>query len=99
MKFGSKKLWNTLIPPSSVCQHGSRSCREPILLGKPSPDKEKIPKEEAFGAGAQKEQGASASPIFFCRSTRNRKWGLEEGALSAGGEKAARKSLFEEDRE
>ena len=99
MKYGSKKLWNTLFPPSSIRQHGSRSCSEPILLGKPSSNREEILKEEAFGARAQKERGASASPIFFCRSTRNRKWGLEEGASSASGEKAARKSLFEEDRE
>ena len=99
MKFGSKKLWNTLFPPSSVSQHGSLSCSEPILLGKPSSNRKEIPKEEAFGAGAQKEQGASASPIFFCRSTRNRKWGLEKGASSASGEKATRKSFFEEDRE
>ena len=71
MKLSSKKLWNTLFPPSSVCRHDSRSCSEPILFGKPLSDREEIPKEEAFGAGAQKERGANASPIFFCRSTRN----------------------------
>ena len=65
----------------------------------PSPNREETPKEEAFGVGAQKDLGASASPIFFSRLTRNRKWGSEEGALSASGEEAARKSLFEEDRE
>ena len=66
VKFGSKKLWTTLFPPSSNRRQGSRSRSEPLLLGKPSSDSEELPKEEAFGVGAQWERGFSASPIFFC---------------------------------
>ena len=32
VKFGSKKLWNTLFPPSSNRRQGSRSYSEPLLL-------------------------------------------------------------------
>ncbi|RVX22531.1 hypothetical protein CK203_012731 [Vitis vinifera] len=88
MKFGSKKLWNTLFPPSSVRQHGSRSCSEPILLGKPSSNREEILKEEAFGARAQKERGASASPIFFAD-----RQGIESGVWRKGLRRLVAKRL------
>ena len=52
MKFGSKKLWNTLFPPSSTRRHGSRSRSEPLMHGKPSSSSVELLMEVAFGAGA-----------------------------------------------
>ena len=65
-KIGSKKLWNTLFPPSFDRRQGLRSRSEPLLHGKPSSDSEEFPKEETFGARSQSERGFSASPLFFC---------------------------------
>ena len=69
------------------------------MLGKPLSDSEKLPKEEAFGVGAQWERGFNASPIIFFRSLRIRKRCSREGALSSRGEEAVRKPFFEEERE
>ena len=55
VKFGSKKLWTTLFPPSSDRRQGSRSHSEPLLLRKPLSDSEELPKEEAFGEKAKWE--------------------------------------------
>ncbi|RVW91367.1 hypothetical protein CK203_035379 [Vitis vinifera] len=99
VKFGSKKLWTTLFPPSFDRRQRFQSRNEPILLGKPSSDSEELPKKEAFGAGAQWERGFSASPIIFCRSPRIRKCGSGEGASSSRGGEVVRKPFFEEDRE
>ena len=99
VKFGSKKLWTTLFPPSFDRRQRFQSRNEPILLGKPSSDSEELPKKEAFGAGAQWERGFSASPIIFCRSPRIRKCGLGEGASSSRGGEVVRKPFFEEDKE
>ena len=51
MKFGSKKLWTTFIPPCSGCRQGVRSQSEPLMHEKPSSDCEASPKEDAFEAG------------------------------------------------
>ena len=50
VKFGSKKLWTTLFPPSSDRQQGLRCRSEPLLHGKNPTDSEEFPKEEAFEA-------------------------------------------------
>ena len=44
-KFGSKKLWTTLFPPSFDRRQGLRSRSEPPLLGKSLSDSEECPKE------------------------------------------------------
>ena len=99
VKFGSKKMWTTLFPPSSDQRQGFRSRNEPLLLRKPSSDSEELPKEEAFGVGAQWERGFNVSPIIFCRSSRIRKRCSGEGASLSRGEEVVRKPFFEEDRE
>ena len=99
VKFGSKKLWTTLFPPSSDRRQGFRSRSEPLLLRKPSLDSEDLPKEEAFGVGAQWERGFNVSPIIFCRSSRIRKRCSGEGASLSRGEEVVRKPFFEKDRE
>ena len=45
VKFGSKKLWTTLFPPSFDRRQGLRSRSEPFLHKKPSSDNEELPKE------------------------------------------------------
>ena len=55
VKFGSKKLWTTLLPPSSDRRQGLRCCSEPLLHGKNPANSEEFPKEEAFKAGSQAE--------------------------------------------
>ena len=99
VKFGSKKMWTTLFPPSSDRRQGFRSRSEPLLLRKPSLDSEDLPKEEAFGVGAQWERGFNASPIIFFRSPRVRKRCSGEGASLSRGEEVVRKPFFEKDRE
>ena len=69
MKFGSKKLWTTLIPPSSGCRQGVQSQSEPLTHEKPSSDYEAPPKEDAFEAGTQMERRFNASPLTFYRSS------------------------------
>ena len=69
------------------------------MLRKPLSDSEELPKEEAFGVGAQWERGFNASPIIFFRSLRIRKRCSGEGASSSRGEEAVRKPFFEEERE
>ena len=69
VKFGSKKLWTTLFPPSFDRLQGHRSRGEPLMHVKPSSDSEESPKEEAFEAGSQLERGFNASPLMFCRSS------------------------------
>ena len=66
MKFGSKKLWTTFIPPCSGCRQGVRSQSEPLMHEKPSSDCEASPKEDAFEAGTLIEQRFNASPLAFC---------------------------------
>ncbi|RVX07312.1 hypothetical protein CK203_022582 [Vitis vinifera] len=51
-KFGSKKLWTTLFPPSFDRRQGLQSRIEPLLLRKSSLDSEECLKEEDFGAGS-----------------------------------------------
>ena len=55
VKFGSKKLWTTLLPPSSDRRQGLRCRSEPLLHGKNPANSEEFPKEEAFKAGSQAE--------------------------------------------
>ena len=51
-KFGSRKLWTTLFPPSFDRRQGLQSRIEPLLLRKSSLDSEECLKEEDFGAGS-----------------------------------------------
>ena len=99
VKFGSKKLWTTLFPPSSDCRQGLRYRSEPLLHGKNPANSKEFPKEEAFGAGSQAKRGSSASPLISRRSPRFRKRCLGEGASSSRDEVALSKLFFEEDRE
>ena len=99
VKFGSKKLWTTLFPPSSDCRQGLRYRSEPLLHGKNPANSKEFPKEEAFEAGSQAKRGSSASPLISRRSPRFRKRCLGEGASSSRDEVALSKLFFEEDRE
>ena len=67
MKFGSKKLWTTLIPPISGCRQGVRSRSEPLMHEKPSLDCDAPPKEDAFEVRTLMDQRFSASPLTFSR--------------------------------
>ena len=98
MKFGSKKLWTTLIPSSSRCRQGVRSRSKPLMHEKPSSNCEAPPKEDAFEAGTQMERRFSASPLAFYRSSRFRKRCSREGASSIRGDTDLRKSSNDEDR-
>ena len=80
-KFGSKKLWTTLIPPISGCRQGVQSRSEPLTHEIPSSDFVAPPKGNAFEAGTQLERRFSASPLTFSRSSGFRK--------SCSGEKAS----------
>ena len=98
-KVVSKKLWTTLFPPSFDRRQGLRSRNEPLLLGKSSSVSEECLMEEDFRAGSQMERGFRASPLFHCRSTRNRKRCSGEGASSSRGEAVLRNPHFEKDKE
>ena len=98
MKFGSKKLWTTLIPPSSGCRQGVQSQSEPLTHEKPSSDYEAPPKEDAFEAGTQMERRFNASPLTFYRSSGFGKRCSGEGASSIKGDADLHKSSNDEDR-
>ena len=82
MKFGSKKLWTTLIPSISGCRQGVRSRSEPLMHEKPSSDCDALPKEAAFEAGTQMDRRFNASPLTFSRSSKFRKRCSGKGASS-----------------
>ena len=70
MKFGSKKLWTTLIPPISRGRQGVQSQSEPRTHEIPASDFVAPPKDDAFEAGTQTERRFSASPLTFSRLSR-----------------------------
>ena len=55
VKFGSKKFWTTLFPPSFDRRQGVRRQSKPITYEKPSSNCEAPPKKGAFEAGSQLE--------------------------------------------
>ena len=98
MKFGSKKLWTTLFPPSSGCQQGFRSRSEPLTQEKPSSDCEAHPKVVAFRVGTQMERGFSVCPLTCCQLSGFQKRCSGEGASSSRGDVVLCKSSNVEDR-
>ena len=93
MKFGSKKLWTTLIPSISGCRQGVRSRSKPLMHEKPSSDCDALPKEDAFEAGTQMDRRFNASPLTLSSKFRKRCSGKGASSKREDADNQQRSSL------
>ncbi|RVW66743.1 hypothetical protein CK203_063543 [Vitis vinifera] len=77
MKRGSRKLWNALLPSSSVCRQGDRSRSEPLTTERSTLLSDTLLMEDGFEAGTQLVQGCSEE------GTTPRKERADEGIRGA----------------
>ena len=87
MKRSSRKLWNALLPSSSVCRQGNRSRSEPLTNERSTLLSDTLPMEDGFEAGTQLVQGCSEEGTTPTKEYAKQRNLLRAPCLSKGKEK------------
>ena len=87
MKRGSRKLWNALLPSSSVCRQWDRSRSEPLTTERSTLLSDTLPMEDGFEAGTQLVQGCSEEGTTLTKEHAEQRNFLRAACLSKGKEK------------
>ena len=87
MKRGSRKLWNALLPSSSVCRQWDRSRSEPLTTERSTLLSDTLPMEDGFEAGTQLVQGCSEEGMTLTKEHAEQRNFLRAACLSKGKEK------------